>query len=101
MALSLSIALGSVFAASAPVQATPTIQPTISDRSNIVQARVDDRPPYTWNQRGHRGWRGDRRDWRNSRWDNRRHWRGDRWDRDRDRDWRRHHRRGGSIILDF
>jgi hypothetical protein len=98
--LTASVTLGFVLAIADTTSAAPMPQPVTIYPSNILQARVDDNPPYRWDapryyERRHWG-RDNRRYWHREHW-RERSWRGREWRRDNY--WR--YRRGPAIILDF
>lgn len=77
---------------------TATERPALTDRSGIVQARVDDYgPSYNWQKRNDRYWRGNNDRYRDRRayWDHRRD-RSDDWQRDRYR-----YRRSNGFFFGF
>ncbi len=89
LALTASMAIGSLFAVAAPASATPIAPAAVTQSSDVVQVR-DERWRHHRNER--RSWRHDRREFRHGRGD----WRRDRWHNRRD--WHRQHRRNGVII---
>ncbi|MBZ5763011.1 MULTISPECIES: hypothetical protein [Rhizobium] len=88
--LTASMAIGSLFAVSAPVAAAPLAPVQITQSSDVVQVR-DER--WRHNRHERRSWRHDRREFRHGRGE----WRRDRGYHNR-REWHRHHRRNGVII---